>query len=193
MSLTTDLKSYADTALAQGKQVAGTVTTKAGASLNDVTTGANTVVVTVIDGVRTARQNVSQVTGRASDTFADLRAQASTTLNLDAVRSAVEPYVAQAKGYTTAVTDRAESVLSGVSSDPRVAKVLTTATALATPVVETVQERVVAPVLSLTRRGTTAPQAPATPATTVAPAAPKSTAAKTTARKAPAKKATATS
>lgn len=78
----------------------------------------------------------------------DLRATAEKAVNIDAIRTAVEPYLAQARDYRTSVTDRAESLLSGVASDERVARLV----GAAGSVVGVVQERVVKPLESLTGR-----------------------------------------
>jgi F0F1-type ATP synthase membrane subunit b/b' len=201
MSITSDIRSYADTALEQGKTVVG----QAQAQLTDVTDQANQFVGKLTGS---AKENVSGLTTKATDAVNDLRSQAEKAINLDAIKSAVEPYLAQAKAqatqYRTTVTDRAEGILESVKSDKRVAKVIDTAESLTGVVVDTVQERVVKPVASLTGRGSkpaprkapakkapakkaTKPAAtrPATKASTTAPTA------KTTAAKAPAKKATA--
>jgi hypothetical protein len=110
MSITSDIRTYADTAVQQGKQVLDT----AQAQLNDV------------------------------------RASAEKAVNIDALSSAVEPYVAQFKEYASVVTDKVEELVSGVLSDKRVALV-----------VETVQQRVVQPVQDLTGRGTRTVSKPA--------------------------------
>ena len=169
MSITSDLRAYADTALEQGKQVGA----------------------------------------KASHTVADLRAQAEKAINVDAIRAitaAVEPYLAQAKEYRTAVTDRANGLVGTVTHDKRVAKLVDTAESLSGTVVGTVQQRVVKPVQNLTGLGKPArkparkPVATATRTTSSAtkpastrpapkPAAKATT--KSTARKAPAKKANA--
>jgi hypothetical protein len=156
MSITSDIRAYADTALEQGKQVGA----------------------------------------KASHTVADLRAQAEKAINIDAIKAAVEPYLAQAKEYRTAVTDRANGIVGTVTSDKRVAKLVDTAESLSGTVVGTVQDRVVKPVQNLTGLGKPAgkPAAKTAPATKPASTrpAPKPAAkatAKTTARKAPAKKA----
>jgi uncharacterized protein YjbJ (UPF0337 family) len=200
MSITNDIRSYADTALEQGKNVVG----QAQAQLTDVTGQANEFVGKLTG---TAKDNVSGFTSKATGAVNDLRAQAEKTINLEAIKSAVEPYLAQAKQYRSTVTDRAEglygSVYKSVKSDKRVAKVLETAESLTGVVVETVQDRVVKPVVSLTGRGT-APAPAARPAakrttttkpaakrtTTTKPAATRPAATRTAAKKAPAKKAT---
>jgi hypothetical protein len=156
MSITNDIRSYADTALEQGKQVVG------------------------------------QATGAVTD----LRTQAEKTLNIDAIRTAVEPYLAQAKQYRSSVTDRADALFGSVKSDKRVARVVSTAESLTGVVVETVTERVVKPVTALTGRGSKpAPKKPAAKkpakAASTRPAAKKSTAKKsTTAKKTTAAKST---
>jgi uncharacterized protein YjbJ (UPF0337 family) len=195
MSITNDIRSYADTTLEQGKRVVG----QAQAQFNDVTGQANEFVGKLTG---TAKDSVSGFTSKATGAVNDLRSQAEKTINIDAIKSAVEPYLAQAKQYRNSVTDRAEGLFETVKSDKRVAKVITTAESFTGVVVETVQHRVVKPVVSLTRRGTKATpkktpaaKASAKPAATrpakKAPAkkATQSTATKSTARKTPAKKA----
>jgi len=185
MSITSDIRAYADTAFVQGKQVVG----QAQAQITDVTGQAN--------------QLVSKLTGTASDAVSDLRSQAEKAINLAALKSAVEPYLAQAKQYRNTVTDLAEGVLDSVRNDKRVAKVVATAESLTGVVVDTVNERLVKPVSALTGRGSklgrkpaaksTARKAPAKAATTrpaVKKAPAKKATATSTARKAPAKKAT---
>ena len=169
MSIASDLRSYAD---------------KAQAQLNDVTGQAN-------EFYGKTKDNVSEITSKATSAVHDLRLQAEKAVNFDAIKTAVEPYLAQVKDYTTQVSDRAEGVLNGVKKDKRVAKL-----------VETVEERVVKPVQSLINRGgKPAPKhAPAAkPATSAAskpatkPAATKPAskpASKPAARKAPAKRTT---
>lgn len=194
MSIPKDIRSYADTAIEQGKQALGQAQTQ----LNDVTGQANGLVGKLTS---TAKDNASEFSTRASGAVNDLRAQAEKAVNLDAIKAAIEPYVAQAKGYSTTVTDRAEEFYSTVRQDKRIAKLVTTAESVTGVVFETVQDRVVKPVQSFAGRGdkpvAQAPAAtkPAThpapkPATTAAApkAASKAPAAKTTARKAPAAK-----
>jgi hypothetical protein len=184
MSITNDIRSYADTALEQGKQVVG----QAQAQFNEIT--------------GTARTNVTHLTTRATGAVTDLRTQAEKTLNLDAIRTAVEPYLAQAKQYRASVTDRAEGLFETVKSDKRVAKVVATAESFTGVVVDTVNDRVVKPVSALTGLGAKpAAKASATKSTTAAtkttatnagkPATTRPAAKKTTAaKKSPAKKAT---
>jgi hypothetical protein len=187
MSITSDIRSYADTALEQGKQVLD----QAQAQLTDATGQANEFV-----GKLRAKSNVAELSAKANVAVNDLRVQAEKAVNLAAIKAAIEPYLAQAKGYSTSVTDRAEELFSTVKNDKRVVKIVTKAEELTGTVVETVQDRVVKPVQSLTGLGvkpTATPAAPK-PAVTVPPATTAATpavakATKPAARKAPAKKA----
>jgi hypothetical protein len=162
MSIATDIRTYADNALAQGKQV-----------------------------IDQAQENVSGLTTKASDTVNDLRAQAEKAVNLDAVKTAIEPYLAQAKGYSTTVTDRAEELFNTVKNDKRVALVVSKAEEFTGTVVETVQERIVKPVQSLTGLGSkpSKPAVKTAPKTATTKPAPKPSTVKASVRKAPAKKA----
>ena len=177
MSITSDIRSYADTALEQGKQVLDQAQTQ----ISGVTGQANEFVGKVRG---TAKDNVSDLTTKASGAVNDLRTQAEKAVNLDAIKTAIEPYLAQAKGYSTTVTDRAEELFATVKNDKRVALVVSKAEALTGTVVETVQERIVKPVQSLTGRGTKPALKPAAPKAAVTKPA-----VKAPARKAPAKKA----
>ena len=123
MSITRDIRGYADTAIEQGRQV-----------------------------LEQAQSQLNDVTGQANEFVSDLRAQAERALNLDAIKTAVEPYLAQAKGYRHSVTDRAEALLNTAKKDARVAKAFVTAEQLTGVVVETVQQRLVQPVWTLTGR-----------------------------------------
>lgn len=183
MSIASDIRSYADTAVNQGKQSLAS----AQAQLNDVTGAAGEYVARYTS---TARVNASSIADKANEAVTDLRTTAEKAINLDAIKTAIEPYLAQAKEYGTSVTDRAEVLISNLRSDKRVAKVLDTAGV----VVGQVQERVVKPVQSLTGRpakpatATPAPKPaakaagatkPATTKPAVRPAARKTTARKT--------------
>jgi hypothetical protein len=163
MSITSDIRNYADTAVEQGKQFVG-------------------------QAVETAQHQFAGVTNRATGTVNDLRAQAEKTLNIEALRTAVEPYLEQARQYRTTVTDRAEGLFGTVTSDPRVAKVVTTAETVTGLVIDTVQERIVKPVSTLTGLGTAPKKTPAQAPKTAKPTKAASTrpAAKSTAKKAPA-------
>jgi nitrate/nitrite-specific signal transduction histidine kinase len=184
MSIASDIRT-------QSKQVLD----QAQAQLNDVTGQANEL-------YGKTRENVSELASKATSVVSDLRISAEKAVNLDAIKTAVEPYVAQVKEYSTSVTDRAESLFSGVRNDKRVVRIVDVAGSVTGVVVETVQERVVKPVQSLTGRGPKpvkkpatatkpAPTAAAKPATKPAATKPASRpAAKQTARKAPARRTT---
>jgi uncharacterized protein YjbJ (UPF0337 family) len=186
MSIATDIRSYADSAVTQGKQVLDSTITTAQAQLNDVTGQAN-------EFYGKTKENVSEIAEKATAAVHDLRAQAEKAVNLEALKTAVEPYLTQVKGYTHQVTDRAESLFGTVKSDPRVAKLV----GAAEVVLGTVQERVVKPVQSLTGRGAATPAAKPAPTAAAKPAATKPAATKPAtpkpatkpaARKAPAKR-----
>jgi hypothetical protein len=181
MSIASDIRTYADTAVSQGKQVLD----QAQAQLNDVTGQANEL-------YGKTKENVSEIATKATTAVNDLRASAEKAVNLDAIKTAVEPYITQVKGYTHTVTDKAEALFEGVKGDKRVAKLVDAAGV----VVETVQDRVVKPVQSVTGRAAksapaapkaAAKPAPAKPATRPAATKPAS---KPAARKAPTKRTT---
>jgi len=154
MSITSDIRSYADTAFEQGKQALDQAQTQ----FTDVTGQANDFVGKLTGN---AMDNVSELTAKATDAVNDLRAQAEKAVNLKAIKAAVEPYIAHAKGYSSTVSDRAEELYATVKNDKHVAKLVTSAEALTGVVIETVQDRVVKPVQSLTGRGSkTAAKAP---------------------------------
>jgi heparin binding hemagglutinin HbhA len=183
MSITSDIRSYADTAVSQGKQVLD----QAQAQLNDVTGQANEFVGKLTD---TAKTNYSELSTKATTAATDFRAQAEKALNLDAIKSAVEPYLAQAKDYSASVTDRATGIVDSVKADKRVSSLVSTVETVSGTVVETVTERVIKPVQSLTGLGAKpAPVKAAAPKPTPVKAAPKPAPAKAAAKKAPAKKA----
>lgn len=185
MSLTNDIRSYADKGIEQGKAVLD----QAQAQLNDVTGQANEFV-SKLQG--TVKENVAKIQSSATSTATDLRAQAEKTINLDAIKAAIEPYLEQAKGYSTTVGERAEDLYATVRHDKRVAALVTKAEELTRPVVETVQERVVKPVQSLTGLGVTKPAAKPAAKSAAAKAAPaKAATTRPAAKKAPARKAAA--
>lgn len=182
MSIASDLRSYADNAVTSGKQALDT----AQAQLNDVAGSAGEL-------FGKTKDNVGDIAGKATDAVNELRASAEKAINLEALKTAVEPYLAQVKDYTATVTDRAEVLFAGVKNDKRVAKLVDAAK----PVVDVVQERVVRPVQSLTGIGAKPapkPSAKPAPKATVKPAATKPAtakpASKPAARKAPAKRTT---
>lgn len=174
MSITSDIKSYADTALEQGKQVLD----QAQAQFNDVTGQANELV-----GKLTEKVDVSGLTSKANE----LKAQAEKVVEpvVERVTAQAKPYLERAEKVAQPYLTKAEELFKQVSADPRVKQV-----------VETVETKVVNPALSLIGRAPAkhaAKPAAAKPTTakkvTPKPAA-KPTARKVTA-KAPVKKATA--
>ena len=178
MSITNEIRDYADSALEQGKHVFD----QAQAQLSDVTEQANEFVGKLTD---TAKGNAASITTAVSD----LLTQVEKAFGFEAIMSALEPYLAQAKGYTQGVTDRANGVFVTVKSDKRVAKIVDSAESISGVVVEAVQDRVVKPVHSLTKRDSS----PVAKKTTRKPAAKPATrpsakpATTATAHKAPAK------
>jgi len=155
MSIARDLRSYADNAVTQSKQVIDQAQTQ----LNDVTGQAN-----VFYGK--TRENIAELAEKATSAVNDLRTSAEKAVNLNAIKTAVEPYLAQVREYGATVTDRAETLLSGVRNDKRVAPLVDAAGV----VVEAVQERVVKPVQELTRRDAKpAPAAEPEPASATEP------------------------
>lgn len=129
MSITSDLKSYVDQTVATAQ-----------AQFNEVA------------------ENVSDIADKANDAVNDLRVTAEKAINIDALKTAVEPYIAQVREYSSVVTDRAEGLLNGVTfstlrDDPRLAKFVETANSVSTVVLEQVNEYVVKPVQSFTGFG----------------------------------------
>jgi hypothetical protein len=148
MSITSDVRGYADAAIEQGKHVVDQAQTRLAKSAED----------------------------------------ASKLVDLDAVKGVVDGYVAQAKATTSAVADKAEDLVSDLKKrDPRVAKAFDDAEAVATTVVGTVNDKIVAPALLLIGRPTSgqAPTAPTQPVQVAkrAPAKPSAPARKATPRK----------
>lgn len=179
MSIASDLRAYADTAVntavSQGKQT-----------------------------ISVAQAQLNGVADPAIEFVGDLREQAEKLVNVDALRTAIEPYVAQLKSYGDSVTDRVDELVETLKKDPRFGKVIEQADSFSAVVLELVQERVVKPVQSLTgvaarssqpaRKPSPKPAAKPSSGTATKPAATRPAtrkpAAKTTARKAPAKRAT---
>jgi hypothetical protein len=217
MSIATDVRSYAETALEQGKQAVDTVQTRITEVRGDATEvaeklqgSAREFVSRVQDDANEfagrVQTSVTELTGRANSAYGDVLTRAETLLNnaktvdftvagrtvsVQAVTDVVEPYVNQVLGYRTAAQERADEVLADLRKDPRVARVIEAANT----VVETVQVRVVKPVSELIAKSplvnntvVKSPVAAAKPV--VAAAAPAKAAVKrVTAKATPAKKA----
>jgi hypothetical protein len=182
MSIASDVRSYADSALEQGKQVVD----QAQSRFSDVQGG--------------AQDLAGKAAVRASETYTDLRTRGeaiyervSTLPVVERATSVAEPYVAQLNGYRTTVSDKVEQLYTDLKKNDQVAKVLGVAETAAGVVIETVNDRVVNPVKSLlerepvtdakptTAKAPTAEATPATPAKTAAPA--KAPAKRTTTRR----------
>jgi len=164
MPISNDLLAYADAALEQGTELVTRIST-----------------------------TVTGLGAAATTAVGDLRSQAEKNLNLEAVRTAVEPYLAQARDYGTTVTERAEGLYGAVRGDRRVSGVVDRAETVTRPVVTLLQERVVQPVLTLTGRESavvTDPTPTAPPKTAAAQTRQPAKTRPAPARKAPAKKAT---
>jgi hypothetical protein len=121
--------------------------------------------------------------------------QAEKAVNFDAIKTAVEPYLIQVKGYGTTVTDRVESIVAGVKADKRVAGLVDSAQER---VIKPVHQFVIKPVQELTGRSSKPAAKPAAKAGAAKPAtkpattkpASKPAATKPSARKAPARRTT---
>jgi hypothetical protein len=171
MSLQSDLKNHADNALEvaleQGRQA--------------------------VEQGKRALEAAEAALGKLQGNITGAKAFDSIGPNIEALRSAVEPFVAAALGYTAQLSNRAESTVSDLKADRRVAQVIQTGEALAAAVVEAVQERV-GRATGTARTGSSSSQSGPAPAAPSAPsahapakqAAPAKAAAKTT----PAKKVT---
>jgi hypothetical protein len=175
MSVTSDIRAYADSAI-------------------------NTAVKTGKQTLTAAQEQFGGVTISANEFVGDLRNSAEKVVNVDAVRTAIEPYLTQLRGYGDEVGDRVEEIVATLKKDPRFGKLVETADSLSSVVLEIIQERVVKPVQSLTgsAKPRTAHKPSPKPAATRPARKPAATtssstrrpAAKTTARKAPAKRTT---
>jgi hypothetical protein len=205
-SITSDIRSYADSAieqskqaLEQSKQARKQAVEQAQARLNGVTEQAKQARKQATDKVNGVRE---QARKQATDTVNGVREQAHKALNVDAIRAAVDLYLAPAKQYRSNLRELAQlsaNLVEALKNDKYVGKFVASAESFNRTVVETVQERVVKPVTSLTTRSrktvkkstVSKPAATKPAATRPAKKAPakKATATKAPAKKAPAKKA----
>jgi hypothetical protein len=188
MPITNDLRAYADSAVSQGKQTLSS----AQAQLSGVTDQASEF---VNKFAGTARGNVSEFADRANGAVNDLRSSTEKLINVDALRTAIEPYLASLRSYGDSVAGRVDGLVATLKKDPRFGKVVESADSLSNVVVELVQDRVVKPVQSLAGGSSSTARKPSPKPTakrTTKPAATRPAtrkpAAKTTARKAPAKR-----
>jgi heparin binding hemagglutinin HbhA len=177
VSITSDVRSYADAALEQGKHVVD----QAQARLTDVAGDTPSKVQDRAQGLAT----------KASATYGELRERVATLPGVETVSSTVEPYVAQLHDYRVALAEKVEEFYSGLKNNEQAAKVLAPAELAASVVIDTVNARVVKPVRSLIEPAPAAPATTAPPAAPAAPATPEPPAATTAppAKPAPAKRA----
>jgi hypothetical protein len=195
MSITNDVRTYADVALEQGKHVVD----QAQAAVTERITGVAGDATVVVEKVQSRAQGLAS---KASETYGELASlgeslyeRVSALPVVDSVSSTVEPYVAQLNGYRTAFTEKVEELYAELKKNEQVAKVLDSAELAATAVLDAVNERVIKPVRSAVAPAP-APKPAPKPATADAASATSSAnhkpAAKTTAAKAAAAKRPAT-
>jgi hypothetical protein len=105
MSITNDVRTYADAALGQGKHVVD----QAQAKLTDTFTGVAGDATVVVEKVQGRAQGLAS---KASETYGELAKlgeslyeRVSALPVVDSVSSTVEPYVAQLNSYRTALTE----------------------------------------------------------------------------------------
>jgi hypothetical protein len=193
-SITNDIRSYADTAIEQSKQAIEQskqarkqAIEQAQARLNGVTEQAKQARKQAADAVSGARE---QARKQAAEAVSTVREQAHKALNVDAIKAAVELYLAPAKQYRANLRELAQlsaNLVEALKNDKYVGKFVASAESFNRTVAVTVQERVVKPVTSLSARS----RKPAKKTTASKPAATKPAATRP-AKKAPAKKAAAT-
>ena len=180
MSITSDVRSYAEIALEQGKQAVD----QAGEAATEVA-----------DKIQDRTQNLAS---KASAKYVELTELGESLYGrvialpaVDTFTTTVEPYVAQLNGYRVALTDKVEELYGELKKNDQLAKVLGTAELAAGVVIDTVTERVVKPVRSLVAQAP-APKASAPKPATARAAAAHKPAAKPTTTKATAAKASTT-
>jgi len=175
MSITSDVRSYADAAVEQGKQVIDQAQARLTGVAGDV--GA----AEVVDKVQDRAQDLA---ARATAAYVDFShrgeqfyERVSALPIVGSVSTAVEPYVAQLNDYRVAFTGKVEGLYADLKQNDQVAKVLDTAEQAAGLVLGTVNEKVVKPVRSLVEH---APIGPPTRSATPKPAAKATSEAKAT-------------
>ena len=148
MSITSDVRTYADVALEQGKHVVD----QAQAAVTDRITGVAGDATVVVEKVQSRAQGLAS---KASETYGELASlggslyeRVSALPVVDSVSSTVEPYVAQLNGYRTAFTEKIEELYADLKKNEQVARVLDGAELAATVVLDTVNERMIKPVRS---------------------------------------------
>jgi hypothetical protein len=135
MSITSDFRSYADSALEQSKQVIEQAQARLTGARGD------------------ASGLADKAATKASETYTDLRTKGealrervSSLPAVEQVGSTVEPYVAQLNGLRLTLVEKVEQVYAELKTNEQVAKVLGVAEQAAGVIVGTVNDRVVNPV-----------------------------------------------
>lgn len=176
MSITSDVRSYADAALEQGRQVVDQAQARFTGVRGDATNLANKVTGTAGDVAEKVEDGAQGFADKASETCADLwvRGEAlygrvSSLPAVESVTSTVEPYLAQLNAYRIAATEKAEDLYAELKKNEQVAKALHVAETAAGLVLESVNERLVNPVKARLERE---PVTTTTPATETEPAKP---------------------
>ena len=202
MSITNDVRSYADAAIERGKHVVDQAESRLTEVASEATGLAGKVSVTATEVVDKVQDRTHGLTGKAVETYGELRNFGESLYGrvvalpvVESVTSTVEPYVGQLNGYRLVLTEKVEGLYADLKKNDQMAKVLDNAESVAGVVIGTVQERVVKPVRSMVD-GKPATHAtshkPATHAATHKPAAaakaPTATAKASPAKTAPAKR-----
>ena len=187
MSITNDVRSYADAAIERGKHVVDQAESRLTEVASDATGLAGKVSVTATEVVDKVQDRAHGLTGKAVETYGELRnfgeslyGRVAALPVVESVTATVEPYVGQLNGYRLVVTEKVEEFYADLKKNDQMAKVLDNAESVAGVVIGTVQERVVKPVRSMVDgkpAGHAASHKPAAtaaakPATTTAKASP---------------------
>jgi hypothetical protein len=182
MSITTDLKTYADIAAQAAQTRFGSAAAEAAGLLEKIRDSANGMIDSAEKAIDRAQGEAMVIRGRANGALGNVRTRGEGLKSASplplmrvTVGSTVEPYVEQAKALGASIGDMAEKFLASLQSDPRMAKLVGAAgeavtsaeTALtdvqkdprveklvsrAETLVETVQDKVVKPALTLAGR-----------------------------------------
>ena len=156
MSITNDVRSYADAAIERGKHVVDQAESRLTEVASDATGLAGKVSVTATEVVDKVQDRAHGLTGKAVETYGELRNFGESLYGrvvalpvVESVTATVEPYVGQLNGYRLVVTEKVEEFYADLKKNDQMAKVLDNAESVAGVVIGTVQERVVKPVRSM--------------------------------------------
>ena len=138
MSITNDVRSYADAALEQGKHVIDQAQTR----LTDVAEDASQAADKVQD-------RAHDLATKASKTYGELHERVTSLPGVETVSSTVEPYLERLNVYRITVTEKVEELYANLKKNEQIAKMLAPAEHAARTVMDTVNERVVTPVRTL--------------------------------------------